>query len=106
MIMNKILLVTNILTPYRSYFYSLLHHECVIKNIDLKILVTADNEPNRNWKYEDFKQEYTILVKGKIFSFPNNIFIHLNNIIPFLKTSNPALLFARVLICILHYGKF
>jgi glycosyltransferase involved in cell wall biosynthesis len=91
MIMNKILLVTNILTPYRSYFYSLLHHECVIKNIDLKILVTADNEPNRNWKYEDFKQEYTILVKGKIFSFPNNIFIHLNNIIPFLKDFKPSI---------------
>lgn len=76
--MKKILLLTNILTPYRIYFYDLLSKNFKEENIDFKVIVTSKTEPNRNWYYKDFERDYTILSDGKILKLPNNIFIHLN----------------------------
>jgi hypothetical protein len=57
--MKKVILLTNILTPYRKFFYDLLFKVFAQQGIDFKVLVTAESEPNRNWKYDELKSEYT-----------------------------------------------
>lgn len=76
--MKKIILLTNILTPYRVYFYDLLYEGFKSENIEFEVLVTGKTEPNRNWGYNDLKREYTNLIEGRIITLPNNIFIHIN----------------------------
>lgn len=76
--MKSVLLLTNILTPYRVYFYELLYKEFMSRNWDFNVLVTAETEPNRNWKYDDLKTNFTHLLKGHILTLSNNIFIHVN----------------------------
>jgi glycosyltransferase involved in cell wall biosynthesis len=76
--MKKFVLLTNILTPYRIYFYDLLSIYFKEEGVDFNVIVTSKTEPNRNWNYPDFERDYTILSDGKIVQLPNNIFIHLN----------------------------
>lgn len=76
--MKRIILLTNILTPYRQYFYKLFHEYCLCMGMDFKVIVTAESEPNRNWYYDDLRTNFTILSKGKILNLRNNIFIHIN----------------------------
>lgn len=90
--LKKIILLTNILTPYRIKFYELLYDEFVKREIEFKVLVTSEAEPNRNWTYSQYKKDFTILNKGKILSLPNNIFIHINwGIKKFFIKENPDL---------------
>ncbi len=74
----KIVLYTNILTPYRKYFYDLLNKICKENGDEFSVLVMAETEPNRAWKYDEFRGEYTRLLKNKMLSF-GEIFIHFNS---------------------------
>ncbi|MEH7249100.1 glycosyltransferase family 4 protein, partial [Neobacillus niacini] len=58
----KIALITNILTPYRSFFYEKLNNYLVSQNIDFKVFVMAETESNRNWKYDEYKTSFTELM--------------------------------------------
>lgn len=60
----KIILLTNILTPFRIFFYDKLYEEYKSKGIDFKVIVMTPREPGRTWRYEDYKRDYTILLKG------------------------------------------
>ena len=62
--MKQFVLLTNILTPYRRYFYDLLNEEFRKNSIGFHVLLMAEGEPNRPWKYEDLKTEYTSLLRG------------------------------------------
>ena len=62
--MKEVVLLTNILTPYRRYFYDLLKEEFQNNGISFHVLLMAAGEPNRPWNYEDLKTDYTILLKG------------------------------------------
>lgn len=73
----RIVLYTNILTPYRKYFFDAFYEECKKRNIEFIVLVMAESEPNRNWSYREYETEYTQLLVNKTFSF-KNIFIHYN----------------------------
>lgn len=73
----KIALLTNILSPYRKVFYDKLYMELKKNNIDFKVFVMADGEDNRAWKYEDYKGEYTILLKSKTISITGT-YLHIN----------------------------
>jgi hypothetical protein len=89
--MSKVILLTNILTPYRIYFYELLHKEFESNGVEFKILVTSSSEPNRNWNYEDLKRDFTFLAEGKVFTI-SNIYIHINiGIGEFIKKEKPSL---------------
>lgn len=72
-----IIILTNILTPYRKYFYEELYKECEKKNIDFHVILMADTEKGRPWKYDDFKTNYTELLASKTIKIAN-IEIHLN----------------------------
>lgn len=74
----NIAIYTNILTPYRTYFFNTMLEECKNQGINFHVIVMADTEPGRTWKYEDFKAEYTILLNHKTFS-KGETYIHINN---------------------------
>lgn len=73
----KIILYTNIMTPYRKYFYDLFYDECKKNGDEFLVLVMAANEKNRTWYYKDFKAPYTRLLRGKTVSH-GETYIHIN----------------------------
>lgn len=75
--MNSVVLLTNIMTPYRKFFYDELHRELKNRNINFHVVLMARTEPNRNWNYEDYKTEYSILLRGKTVTV-GGVFIHIN----------------------------
>lgn len=74
----KIVLYTNIMTPYRKYFYDLFFDECKQNGDEFIVLVMAENEKNRSWFYRDFQAPYTNLLKGKTIS-RGETYIHFNS---------------------------
>lgn len=68
---------TNILTPYRTYFYDLMYNECKKNGDNFYVILMAETEPNRNWKYEQFKTDYTILLESKTVAM-GETYIHFN----------------------------
>lgn len=74
----KILLYTNILTPYRKYFYDLLNERCRSLGHQFGVLVMAETEGNRPWKYYDYATEYTSLLSFRTFS-RGETYIHFNH---------------------------
>lgn len=74
----NIAIYTNILTPYRVHFFELMYKECLSRGDSFYVLVMANTEPNRVWKYEDYKKEYTILLNSKTIS-QGEVHIHFNN---------------------------
>lgn len=75
---NTVILLTNILTPYRIFFYDALYEAFHIKNIDFRVLVCARTEKGRSWYYEDFERPYTTLLQYKSININNRIFLHFN----------------------------
>lgn len=72
-----IVILTNILTPYRKYFYEEIYKECKSKNINFYVVLMASTEEGRPWIYESFKTNYTELLPFKTIKIAN-IEIHLN----------------------------
>ncbi len=62
----KIVLLTNILTPFRIFYYDMLYEEYNRQNIEFSVLVMVPNEPGRKWEYNDLAREYTTLLKGSL----------------------------------------
>lgn len=73
----KIVLYTNIMTPYRKYFYDLFYEECRKNGDQFTVLVMAENENNRVWRYNDYSASYTKLLKGFTLSW-GETYIHFN----------------------------
>ena len=73
----NVVLLTNIMTPYRRFFYDQLYLEMKERKIDFHIVLMADTEPNRNWSYNEYKTEYSILLPHKTITV-SGVFIHLN----------------------------
>lgn len=92
----KLLLITNILSPYRKYLYDLLNEEIIKNGGEFKVLVMAETEYNRPWIYEDFKENYTSKLKGKTFNFKfksRRLFLHFNiGLIKEIEDFNPDIL--------------
>lgn len=65
--MKKIVLLTNIMSPYRSVFYRCMYERGKCKGIEFYVLLMNDTESNRQWKYEDFQESYTKLLTKKVF---------------------------------------
>lgn len=62
----KVVLLTNVLTPFRIFYYDMLHEEYRKQNIDFSVLVMVPNEPGRTWQYKDFERDYTTLLNGSL----------------------------------------
>lgn len=75
--MKKILLITNIITPYRIPLFNFISNN---ENIDFKVLSLADNEKNRQWeiKKNQIKFNYDILRGINFFIKQKDWPIHIN----------------------------
>lgn len=73
----KYVILTNILTPYRRFFYDELYKMSQQFQDEFHVILMAETESNRNWKYDDYKTAYTELLKSKTITI-SNIFIHIN----------------------------
>ena len=73
----NIVILTNIMTPYRKFFYDQLYATMSEKDIAFHVVLMADTEPNRNWRYEDYKTDYSILLAHKTIIL-SGVFVHLN----------------------------
>lgn len=73
----RVLIITNILTPYRVFFFDKLYNYIKMTGGELKIVVMAETEPNRNWNYKDFKRGYTELIDSSSINLKGDVFIHI-----------------------------
>lgn len=74
---KSIVILTNIMTPYRKFFYDKLYYEFKKHNFELTIVLMANSEDGRHWKYDDFKTNYTYILESKTKKI-GNIEIHFN----------------------------
>lgn len=90
----KLVILTNILTPYRKSFFDELYKQLSARGDEFTVLVMARTEPDRNWNYEDYKAEYTELLdyKTKVVA---GLYIHSNSNLKIrLKELQPDVLIA------------
>lgn len=59
----NIVLLTNILNPYRKAFYDEVNRQCLESGHSFHVLVMSPKEYNREWDYEDYKGDYSILLR-------------------------------------------
>lgn len=78
--MKKVLLLTNILTPYRVPLYNLLSEWFAKEGFWLKIAFLAENEENRSWRarWSELKAEAIVLPGWHKFLWRFEFPIHLN----------------------------
>lgn len=74
----KIVLLTNILSPYRKTFYDKLYFGFKANGDDFHVLVMAPSEPGRKWTYEMYKGEYTTLLPHRTIHI-GSYYIHVNS---------------------------
>ena len=73
----KIVILTNIMTPYRKFFYDEISKSCQKNGDNFYVLLMANTEFGRTWEYENLKTNYTILLPHKTIKI-GNIEIHFN----------------------------
>ena len=89
--MNNIVILTNLMTPYRRFLYDKLYDEFKKNGYNLHVLIMAETESGRHWNYDEFKADYSTLLEHKTIRV-GGIDIHINkNIGKVLKELKPAL---------------
>ena len=73
----RLVIYTNILTPYRKHFYDLVNRCCIEVGNDFLLLVMSETEDNLIWKYEDLKAPYSVLLECRTIS-RGDMYIHIN----------------------------
>jgi glycosyltransferase involved in cell wall biosynthesis len=74
----KILVITNIPTPYRNAFYNVLGRCLAGKECRLKVLFCAKSEPNRHWKIDPQTMQFEHEFLPGIHLNLRKIFVHFN----------------------------
>lgn len=64
--MKKVVLLTNILSPYRKAFYQAMYEQGKAYDIDFRVLIMNDTESDRQWRYEEYCGDYSTLLKKKV----------------------------------------
>ena len=74
----KLLVVTNIPTPYRIAFFNVLHAQLLKKGGDLKILYCAKNEPDRHWEINLNEQQFDYEILNGFHKNIKGLYLHFN----------------------------
>lgn len=74
----NIVIITNILSPYRRFFFDSISRYAMNNDINFSVVLMADTEKGRTWTYDDLKTEYTTLLDNKTLNIKDDIFIHFN----------------------------
>lgn len=90
--LQRIVLLTNILTPYRTFFYERFYEACKERDIDFKVLLMAETEPERNWYYTELKTEFSILMPGYNGSIRGFTYHYNPKVMNFLRNLKPDIL--------------
>lgn len=64
--MKRVVLLTNILSPYRKAFYQSMYEQGKTCDIDFRVLLMNDTESDRQWRYEEYCGEYSTLLKKRV----------------------------------------
>lgn len=72
----RVLFITNVLTPYRIYFFDELSEQITKLGGSIKVLVMLAPDHNLYWKYEDYQREYTELLPVKYLKDKSDYFIN------------------------------
>lgn len=94
--MIKVVIVTNIPSPYRVALYNYLHEN--ITQYDFNIIYTSENESNRTWKVDVEKLAKSYILKSKVIKLKGKIddrYIHIpGNMSKLLNQINPDVVIA------------
>lgn len=74
----KLLVVTNIPTPYRIAFFNVLQQQLLLQNGKLKVLYCAENEPDRHWKIDFSEQKFEYEILKGFHATIGGLFLHFN----------------------------
>lgn len=86
----NIVLLTNILTPYRKAFFDEVYNQCVADGqSDFRVICMAAGESDRQWKYEDLREKYTFLLKGSSIRVKNYDIHFCQDVEEMLMAANP-----------------
>ena len=73
----RLAILTNILTPYRKFFFDTLNEELERRGSSMRVFAMSESEPNRSWSYSDLQTSYTVLLKSRAFDL-KGIYLHFN----------------------------
>ena len=74
----KIALFTNILNPYRITFFDKCFQCATEQGHSFRIYAMTGEKCDRPWKYQEFRREYTFLLKGKTVYVRGITYLHFN----------------------------
>ena len=74
----KLLIITNIPTPYRIAFFNVLHTQLQKKGGNLKVLYCAKNEPDRHWKINLQEQQFDYEILKGFHKSIKGLYLHFN----------------------------
>lgn len=74
----KLLVVTNIPTPYRIAFFNVLHDQLRKIGGSLKVLYCAENEPDRHWKIDLKEQQFDYEILNGFHKSIKGLYLHFN----------------------------
>ena len=74
----KILLVTNIPTPYRNSMFNEMHKIFIGEGLELEVWYMAATEPNRHWKLAEMEFNYVHRIFKDFSITIGNYFLHFN----------------------------
>lgn len=74
----KLLVVTNIPTPYRIAFFNVLQTQLLKIGGNLKVLYCAKNEPDRHWKINLSEQQFEYEILKGFHIHKGGLFLHFN----------------------------
>lgn len=91
--LKRIAILTNIVNPYRNFFYQKFHDECAKHGIEFTVMCMGDREPGRHWFYEDYKTDFSILLPGKVGSLFGRFTYYINpSVMKYVEKVNPDIL--------------
>lgn len=91
--LKRIAILTNIVNPYRSFFYQKFHDVCKENGIEFYVMCMGDHEPGRHWYYDDYKTDFSLLLPGKVGSLFGRFTYYYNpKVMDFIKKLNPDVL--------------
>lgn len=86
----KLLIITNIPTPYRIAFFNVLNKEIIERNGSFQVLYCAKNEPGRHWNIEQNEQKFDHQILDGFHIKFKKLYLHLNiSVVSKIKEFNP-----------------
>lgn len=74
----KLLIITNIPTPYRIAFFNVLQNYLKMQNGCLKVFYCTENEPDRHWKINLSEQQFDYEILSGYHASIGGLYLHFN----------------------------